>query len=245
MRRRVARLFTLFCLLLVGCSISQPPAPIREFRGAKRAPTKPAPAMAASYRVQPGDTLFRVAFDHGLDYRQLAMWNGIDDPARLRAGDVLRLTPPPEAPRAKPVPPPATRNDPVPPAEIELSDDAPVNWQWPAKGEVVTRYDGGTGAKGLDIAGPRGSPILAAAPGRIVYVGVGLRGYGKLIIIKHSKVLLSAYAHNERVWVAEGQTVKLGQRIAEMGDSDADRVKLHFEIREYGKPVDPMIYLPG
>lgn len=224
------------CLsFLAGCSFSQPAAPVREPRSAKPV-TRPPPVMPQFYRVRPGDNLFRIALEHGLEYRLLAAWNGLEDPARIQAGELLRLKPP----QAKVAPAPS-----VPPPPAELPDDPPAQWMWPVRGQVLTRFDGIAGANGLDIGGRRGSPVVAAAPGRIVYVGAGLRGYGKLIIIKHNSVLLSAYGHNERVLVVEGQTVSLGQVIAEMGDSDAERVKLHFEIREYGKPVDPMSYLPG
>lgn len=232
-------------LALVGCSFTQPAAPIREAGAAKR-PARSAPVRPDRYQVQPGDSLFRIAFDLGLDYRQLALWNGLGDPFRIRVGDVLRVQPPPEILAARSIPASTGQAPAAAPsqAENEPAEEAPVSWVWPAKGVLVTRFAGVAGGKGLDIAGPRGSPVTAAAAGKIVYVGAGLRGYGKLIIIKHDKALLSAYGHNERVLVIEGQTVKQGQPIAEMGDTDAERVKLHFEIREYGKPVDPLIYLP-
>jgi lipoprotein NlpD len=242
MARPAVWLATGFCLFLFGCSLNQPAAPVRDYKSAKRA-AKPPQARPEFYRVQPGDTLFRIAFDHGFEYRQLAQWNGLDDPARIRVGDLLRLKPPLERPAAAAAKP-ASQAAP-PPDPPELPDTPPGEWVWPAKGQVIKRFEGGAGGNGLDIAGPRGSPVQAAAPGRVVYVGAGLRGYGKLIIIKHNQTLLTAYGHNERVLVIEGQNVKMGQAIAEMGDSDADRVKLHFEIREYGKPVDPMNYLPG
>jgi lipoprotein NlpD len=125
-------------------------------------------------------------------------------------------------------------------------DDDKVDWGWPTQGKVVGEFNDGAGsAKGLDIAGKSGQVVNAAAAGKVVYSGSGLRGYGKLIIIKHNKTYLSAYAHNSQVLVKEGQSVAKGQKIAEMGDSDADRVKLHFEIRRFGKPVDPMKYLAG
>jgi len=195
--------------------------------------------------VQPGDNLFRIAFDHGLDYHQLAAWNGIVDPDHIQVGARLRLTPPESrpAPVARPnsATPPISAPATVPP---EDTDQPPKSWLWPAKGKVVTEFDQNVRAKGLDIAGARGSPVVAAAAGRVIYVGAGLRGYGKLIIIKHSRILLSAYGHNEKILVVEGQFVNAGQVIAEMGDTDANRVELHFEIREYGKPVDPRDYLP-
>ena len=116
-------------------------------------------------------------------------------------------------------------------------------WTWPADGALAARF-GGAGGKGVDIVGPRNSEVRAAAAGKVVYSGTGLRGYGRLLIIKHPGDFLSAYAHNEAVLVKEGEQVDAGQTIARMGDSDADRVKLHFEIRRYGKPLDPLVYLP-
>jgi len=123
------------------------------------------------------------------------------------------------------------------------ADEDAVDWGWPAQGKVLNGFNESGGAKGLDIAGTQGQPVLAAAPGKVVYSGVGLRGYGKLVIVKHNKTYLSAYAHNSQVLVKEGQEVAKGQKIAEMGNTDADQVKLHFEIRKLGKPVDPSKYL--
>lgn len=126
-----------------------------------------------------------------------------------------------------------------------VEDEERIEWNWPATGKVVAGFNEGSSSKGVDIGGKSGQPVLAAAPGKVVYSGSGLRGYGKLVIIKHNKTYLSAYAHNRQILVKEGQGVTKGQKIAEMGDSDADQVKLHFEIRRLGKPVDPMKYLPG
>lgn len=235
MRRKAVWSALCLSLWLVGCSFNQAPAPVGQARVARHA-VKPPAALPAWYRVRPGDNLFRIALDQGLEWRQLAEWNNLDDPSVIKAGELLRLKPRADAVPARQA---ATA------VESEAMDAAPAEWAWPAKGEVITRFDGTAEANGLDIGGLRGSPVRAAAAGRIVYAGAGLRGYGKLIIIRHNKAILSAYGHNERVLVSEGQTVKLGQVIADMGDSDADRVKLHFEIREYGKPVDPMSYLPG
>ena len=125
-------------------------------------------------------------------------------------------------------------------------DDERVEWSWPTAGKVIASFnEASSSGKGLDIGGKSGQPVLAAGPGKVVYSGNGLRGYGKLVIIKHNKTYLSAYAHNHKILVKEGQGVTKGQKIAEMGDSDADQVKLHFEIRRFGKPVDPMKYLPS
>ena len=151
---------------------------------------------------------------------------------------------------AKPAPveavPPASPSV-AKPAEEKASpgadEDDKLDWGWPTQGKVVAEFSDASSAKGVDISGKTGQPVHAAAAGKVVYSGSGLRGYGKLIIIKHNKTYLSAYAHNSQILVKEGQSIAKGQKIAEMGDSDADRVKLHFEIRRFGKPVDPMKYL--
>jgi lipoprotein NlpD len=140
------------------------------------------------------------------------------------------------APQAPPAPV-AVTVAPAPPSEVV------EGWMWPAQGKLIGRF-GAAGGKGIDIAGTRNAPVFAVAPGKVVYSGVGLRGYGRLLIIKHPGEFLSAYAHNQEMLVKEGDTVSAGQKIALMGDSDADRVKLHFEIRQYGKPLDPLKYLP-
>jgi lipoprotein NlpD len=137
---------------------------------------------------------------------------------------------------ATPVPP-AQGGTPAAPAEDEVA------LIWPASGAVLAGFDE-VKNKGLDIGGATGDPVLAAADGRVVYVGSGLRGYGNLIILKHNNTYLTAYAHNQTLLVKEDQTVRKGQKIAEMGNSDADRIKLHFEVRRQGKPVDPVKYLP-
>jgi lipoprotein NlpD len=123
------------------------------------------------------------------------------------------------------------------------ADEDAVSWMWPADGKVVATFD--DSKKGIDIAGKSGQPVLAAGSGKVMYAGSGIRGYGNLVIVKHTSTLLSAYAHNKTISVKEGQTVTKGQKIAEMGDSDADAVKLHFEIRQQGKPVDPSKFLPS
>lgn len=124
-------------------------------------------------------------------------------------------------------------------------DEESIDWSWPVNGKVMTGFNDGTSSKGIDIGGNQGQPVLAAAAGKVVYSGSSLRGYGKLVIIKHNKTYLSAYAHNSQILVKEGQEIARGQKIAEMGSSDTDRVKLHFEIRKLGKPVDPAKYLPS
>ena len=167
-----------------------------------------------------------------------ANWAQVNAPVPVRAPAPPAVTQAPAAVApAAPVVPPAVTN-PVPPAS------APENWLWPARGTLKGRF-GEAGGKGIDIVGERNTPVVAVAPGRVVYSGSGLRGYGRLLIIKHPGEFLSAYAHNQEMLVKEGDSVSAGQKIALMGDSDADRVKLHFEIRQYGRPIDPLKYLPS
>ena len=122
--------------------------------------------------------------------------------------------------------------------------DDKLSWIWPARGKVIAQFSDTANLKGIDIAGTAGEPVYASAAGRVVYAGSGLRGYGKLIIIKHNATYLSAYAHNQDILVKEGQQVARGQKIADMGNTDASRVMLHFEIRRFGKPMDPEKFLP-
>lgn len=158
-------------------------------------------------------------------------------------------TPPPagEAPVPPPaVPVPPAPNTPVAPAEPDKAtgtDREDLDWVWPVKGKILAPFT--EASKGVDIGGKKGATVVAAAAGRVVYAGAGLRGYGKLVIIKHNNTWLSAYAHNENIVVKEQQDVRRGQKIAEMGASDSDKVKLHFEVRRQGKPVDPAKVLPA
>ena len=162
--------------------------------------------------------------------------------ALANAPPSARPLPPPIIVQPVPVVPPVVA--PAPSTAVAAPLPATVEtWIWPANGVLKGRF-GEAGGKGIDIVGERNSPVFAAAPGRVVYSGAGLRGYGRLLIIKHSGEYLSAYAHNQEMLVKEGDTVNAGQKIALMGDSDADRVKLHFEIRQYGRPLDPLKYLP-
>ncbi|ONN67402.1 peptidoglycan DD-metalloendopeptidase family protein [Herbaspirillum sp. VT-16-41] len=164
---------------------------------------------------------------------------------------LAELEKPDAAPAAAPVPPavatakpeaPHAADKPAAASQPAAGDDEGVSWMWPADGKVVGTFEGGK--KGVDIAGKDGQSVLAAAGGKVMYAGSGIRGYGNLVIIKHTNNLLSAYAHNKTILVKEGQSVTKGQKIAEMGKSDSDSVKLHFEIRQQGKPVDPSKYLP-
>jgi len=205
--------------------------------------------------VRGGDTLYSIAWDAGVDYRDLARWNGIRAPYVIHPGDRLWLKPRP-APRrppqrkAQPAPPPQPPAQ-SPPATARAAPAKPARpaprfagWSWPVNGPVIRGYSTQRGNKGVDFGGRRGQPVRAAGAGRVVYQGSGLRGYGRLIIIKHNETFLSAYAHNEKILVKEGDAVRKGQAIATMGDSGTDRVKLHFEIRRHGKPVNPLHYLP-
>jgi lipoprotein NlpD len=375
-------LLVAFVLIVGGCA-TRTPAPVVERKPLEvpsprvaATPAAPpsaaaAPGSATTYTVQRGDTLYMIALDQGLDYRDLAAWNGIDDVNLINVGQVLRLVPPDgaaspvaDAPASTPmsasegvVTAPLNTVDPViegqpaavPGASVDtraagtqaVRDDAVKNapkavkapysdamvrdypkllaaanggaqpdtaatggvvagtasvstpastsapaaastpasasaavstpaptasvaradtaqpatpsaagngddrldWVWPAKGKVVTAFSNTATLKGIDIAGALGDPVLASAPGKVVYAGSGLRGYGQLVIIKHNDIYLSAYAHNSKIIVKEGDQVTRGAKIAEMGNSDARTVKLHFEIRERGKPMDPQKFL--
>ena len=327
----------LLAVFLAACA-SRTRAPVEDRTALPATPaaqaTMPAPSAPAeaesrtpTYTVKRGDTLYQIALDHGLDYKELAAWNSLDNPNKILVGQVLRVAAPgdssaagtgatttplkatPAVTEAKsgagpgaaatagaavapPAALPATRNadnyksspkavkEPyseqamrdvaraaqAPPEVVamaapagaarpeapkaanpaaESEDEDRLDWVWPAKGKVVTGFSETANLKGIDIAGAAGEPVIASAAGKVVYVGNGLRGYGKLVIVKHNKTWLSAYAHNREILVKEGQQVTKGQKIAEMGNTDADQVKLHFEIRRLGKPVDPARYLPA
>jgi lipoprotein NlpD len=304
--------------LICGCAAPRP-APVLERQPEIRLPTPAAKTPAAApalapqpdsrpefYTVKKGDTLYSIALEHGLDYRELAEWNNLGPVYAIRVGQQLRLRPPPatvvtaplKAPppvTGKPVgsPPPAqrapgemvksqpkavkmpysedavaklsvnpapqpkpagptigkveTQEKPVPQPEKPAApeaDDEKVSWAWPVSGKVLAGFNESGNLKGLDIAGKLGQAVCAAAPGKVIFSGDGPRGYGKLIVVKHNNAFISVYAHNNDLLVSYGQTVTKGQKIAEMGSTDADRVKLHFEIRRFGKPVDPMKLLP-
>jgi len=242
---------------------AEPTAPIKPMPGAENA------GKPGYYTVKPGDTLIRIGLDHGQGAKDIARWNALENPNRIEVGQVLRIEPPVasgvvtkpvvtasatplasaplrSASADKPAvaaSAPAAPVAPAPAPAASATGDDEISWIWPSNGAVLTGFDE-VKSKGLDIAGTAGEPVLAAADGRVVYVGAGLRGYGNLIILKHNNTYLTAYAHNQTLLVKEDQSVRKGQKIAEMGNSDADRVKLHFEVRRQGKPVDPAKYLP-
>ena len=248
-------------------AIEASPAPV-----AKPPPGVENAGKPGFYTVRSGDTLIRIGLDHGQSSRDLARWNNLDNPNRIEVGQVLRVAPPAGAAAvAKAVPQSSVSSAPTPAlAPLPTAADKPaqqaaaaasapaapassvapavspeddIAWIWPSSGPVLAGFDE-VKNKGLDIGGAAGDPVWAAADGRVVYVGAGLRGYGNLIILKHNNTYLTAYAHNQTLLIKEDQTVRKGQKIAEMGSSDADRVKLHFEVRRQGKPVDPSKYLP-
>ncbi|WP_374624077.1 peptidoglycan DD-metalloendopeptidase family protein [Pandoraea sp.] len=220
------------------------------------------PVPPGFYRVKPGDRLYRIALENGQNYRDIARWNNIQNPDQIEVGQVLRVKPP-AGDTGTPLPAPVASgssfasNNPasVPPATATPPANASaaaapsavssgeLRLSWPAKGNIIGRFDDSKN-KGLNIGGNAGDPVYAAGAGKVVYSGAGLRGYGNLVIIKHDATFLTAYAHNRTLLVKEGDSVTRGQKIAEMGNSDADRVMLHFEVRRDGKPVDPMKYLP-
>jgi lipoprotein NlpD len=313
--------------LLAGCGSVPNSAPVVD-RGPTRANASkppvaqatPVPGAATEYVVKPGDTLYSIALEHGVDYHDLTRWNQLSDPTQIAVGQTLRLVspeqaaaaPPPgvevgaargsgpvesrpldataiarqgtgdgstkTAPKAlrlpysssnlamlskeaqasaaqpgaaagaQPTPKPQAKPGATPasvaavaPADVDARG---IGFIWPAHGQLLARFSEPNN-KGVDIGGHLGDPVYAAAAGRVMYTGTGIRGYGKLIVIKHENGFNSVYAHNKTILVKEGQTVKRGERIAELGESDADKPKLHFEIRKSGKPVDPMKYLPG
>ncbi|MGH8686431.1 MAG: peptidoglycan DD-metalloendopeptidase family protein [Burkholderiales bacterium] len=315
---------------IAGCSSTPVQAPVSDIRPPAAA-AKPAAAPAAAtvppghYMVKRGDTLYSIALENGVDYRDVARWNKLEDPTKISVGQVLSVTPPegetavqvgtargapalqsrplegagaaagataaagaspqgqgnggtkvaPKALRlpysednfamlskggagpAEAGPSPvamapaaaaagAAAKPAVAPAGAQKPAREPgaLDFIWPARGNLLAKFSE-PNSKGLDIGGKPGDPVVAAAAGQVLYTGTGIRGFGKLIVIRHDNGFSSVYAHNREILVKEGQTVSRGQRIAELGDSDADRPKLHFEIRKAGKPVDPLLYLPG
>ena len=305
-RRGPGAIVAVLALLLAhGCGSTSRQAPVVDRTAVVAKPAaKPSSPVARTpdsrpdyYTVRKGDTLYTIALDFGLDYKELADWNSISNVNVIHVGQQLRLkapaptvvaTPFKSAPpvESKPVggaSPAVTRDGvksqpkaiklpyseqalaqlsgaPVKPAEAVVAkveprpaekpaagdeDEDNVDWGWPAGGKLLSAFNESTNLKGIGIAGKPGQPVLASAPGKVLYSGEGIRGYGKLVIIKHNKAYLSVYAHNSQLLVKEGQNVVKGQRIAEMGNTDSPQVKLHFEIRRFGKPVDPIKLLPS
>jgi lipoprotein NlpD len=220
----------------------------------------PSRVIPEAYEVKQGDSVYNIAWSVGLDYLDIVKWNGLKAPYAIKPGQVINLresvvkttalsTEPSNIKQsaiATELPPrqaaPVTKAVPAAAPAVGFSK-TPAKWNWPAEGKLVGKYAPSKGSNGIQIAGADGSAIKATAAGEIVYVGEGLRGYGKLIIVKHSPKFLSAYAHNRDILVNEGQAVKSGERIGRMGNTGAESTMLHFEIRVDGKPVDPLQYL--
>ncbi len=289
--------------LLTACASSSNRAPVEVRTPPSKAPSTGSAGSASAgdaasaqsstdkpgyYTVKPADTLVRIALDNGQNWKDLARWNGLDNPNLIEVGQVLRVAPPGADPApagtrpvvaAKVEPKPLETRAASAPAAVgsgaatsasassssssnSVASTAPVvvapaspvaaapvqgddatGWMWPATGPVTTVFDE-VKSKGLAIAGKAGDPVMAAADGRVVYAGSGLRGYGNLVIVKHNATYLTAYAHNQTLLVKEDQAVRRGQKIAEMGSTDSERVQLRFEIRKMGKPIDPAKLLP-
>ncbi|WP_083481513.1 peptidoglycan DD-metalloendopeptidase family protein [Agarivorans gilvus] len=256
----------LLLALLQGCSRQGGPAPVAN-AGTYNADNRGI-LSGSSYKVKKGETLYSIAWRAGLDPEELAKRNNISAPYTIYVGQTINLkgngvksrnvkinkhkTAKPQVSKSNNSPKKLeststkayAKNSPVTKAS---SQSGPVKaWIWPTKGKVIRGFsDRENGNKGLDIRGRQGQKIVASAPGRVVYAGSALRGYGKLIIIKHNDDFLSAYAHNSRLRVKEKQQVVVGQHIADMGDTGTTDTRLHFEIRFKGKSVDPKKYLPA
>lgn len=259
--------FLLCAVLILSACSSRRPADVYDL-GAYSKPGQKQ-KKPSFHKVRKGETLYSIAFRYGLDYKTLARWNHLPSSFLIYPGQKLyfyqtrsAVTKTVSQKRAaknktsnvsqKPAGQ-TKKNSPnikatlkKPPAKAASEPiGGKISWQWPVKGKVLTTFVAGdTARKGIDIAGRSGQPVYAASSGTVVYSGNGLRGYGELIIIKHQQGYLSAYAHNRKRHVQEGDAVKKGQAIAELGDSGTDGSKLHFEIRLQGKPVDPMKFLP-
>lgn len=266
--KRLSTVF--FCFVLVACSNRPVPAPVIElYQGKNYLDFQRDTFDGKKYVVKKGDTLFSIAWFSGNDYRDLAKLNKIPKPYAIYPGQQILLTktaakqktgvklPPGQTSKIKPnqtvdrpkkqaygEPKKETKSPATGGVRSEFPDRV-ERWAWPAEGKVIGTFSlKELGNKGIDISGKRGDKIVASASGKVVYTGNALRGYGQLVIVKHSESFLSAYAHNEKILVSEQQWVKAGQPIASMGNSGTNIVKLRFEVRYKGKSVDPLRYLP-
>lgn len=265
----------LIAVLIAGCAAPHS-VPVQDRSRTKVVRQAPSVSSSSVYVVRKGDTLYSIAFRHGLSYRTVARLNNISGDYQIYPGQRLVLKPSAQKivrdssahskstsansstvsksakkPVKKPTSPPKTvekRTNSTTPAKTSkkaVTTAARIRWQWPSKGRLIASFKTkGQVNKGVNLAGRKGDPVFAAASGTVVYAGNGLLGYGNLIIIDHNQNFLSAYAHNSRVLVKESDKVRVGDKIAEMGRSGAERVMLHFEIRRDGVPVNPLRYLP-
>ena len=242
----------LLTLLLIGC-VNKAAIPV-----INKSPHRIIPVESV---VKNGDSIYTISWQHGLNYLDIAKWNGLKKPYAIRAGQRLSLRNRTQATAAttalasapdvasqplKPKPPAvktSTATTITPSASSAVALTTPKQWQWPAKGKVLQKFSRDNGINGIRIGNVPGSPVVATAGGEVVYVGNSLPGYGNLIIIKHTEAFLSAYAHNRKILVKEGQGINAGGKVAEMGSSGTDKTMLHFEIRLDGKPQDPLKYL--
>ena len=255
----------LVAALVAGCAPRRVAAPVEDRRppppraAAVKSPAAPPPAATPAapdgyYAVKRGDTLYSIALEHGADYRELAQWNSLDDPTKLRVGQVLLVKPPPQPSvvigsgrhggriESRAIDPPSVQKPPpAAPAPVAREEPklevAPLQFLWPVKGKLLAGF-AEPRQKGIDIEGRIGDPVIAAAAGRVTYVGSGIPGLGKLVVIRHDQGFITVYAHNKDILVKEQQAVARGQRIAELGE------KLHFQIRKGAAAVDPLLYLP-
>ncbi|CAB3822365.1 MAG: peptidoglycan DD-metalloendopeptidase family protein [Achromobacter pulmonis] len=261
LRRPVFVAGVLSLAILAGCASKGTRAPVVDLTGGQPSAVQ----SGGSYVVKPGDTLYKIARANNVDVENIKRWNNLSDPNQISVGQVLKMSgasgsaaqPAPIA-SSKPQPRPLDQPDDTsatataslpPPAPAEskpttrAADAGVINWTWPANGQIMQGFN--NNSKGIDIVGALGDPVNAAADGKVMYSGNGVRGLGNLIIVNHQNGFITAYAHNRTLLVKTGQDVKRGAKIAEIGQSDTTSPRLHFEIRRQGTPVDPMQYLPA
>tara|TARA_R110000850_G_C9996329_1_gene468410 strand:+ start:39391 stop:40188 length:798 start_codon:yes stop_codon:yes gene_type:complete len=245
--RRMPRIWLVMVVMsmavLAGCASRGTQAPVADMSsGSASVPS------SGLYVVRPGDTLYKISQMYNVDVSTLVQLNNISDPGQLRVGQTLRLRG--DAPQVASgagmgsdsgaAVEPAKASEPAKPSRA--GDAGLISWGWPAQGKVIQGFSSNT--KGVDIGGNVGDPVIAAASGKVMYAGNGVRGLGNLVLIGHSNSFITAYAHNEKLLVKTGQEVKKGDRIALMGQTDTTSPRLHFEIRRSGTPVNPLAYLP-
>ncbi len=241
--------------LIAGCAgTSGGNAPVNDLSSASTSSSSPS---IPSYTVKPGDTLVKISRSTGVDENTIKRLNNLSNPNMIRVGQVLRMSDKADStiagaapivsssrPEARPLDQSAgSGSAPADANPARAADAGVINWGWPAKGKVIQGFTAGT--KGIDIAGNPGDAIEAAANGKVMYAGNGVRGLGNLVIVNHDNGFITAYAHNKTLLVKTGQDVKKGAKIAEMGQTDTTSPRLHFEVRRQGTPVDPLQYLPA